>query len=393
MSGQKKERKLKELIRKHNIVKIKYIEDDNNFFFWKELIQEYSNKKGICFIIEDEKLLPLQLRNKCMKCIKDIIDQEVNSLIGLQLTTISNINKKSINGKQLMIKQTKELFEKQIRQLKSQTVCEVLQPSRYINKIITRRAIECVERMLAMNINELKLKDKIKIIQELETEISKIELKNINKIDIKPLYFQIYDIAISRFVKNGIVMKNINIITNKLNDLYFKLSSEQYKSDIIINEIKYISTLKYFQPFILETKYLTTLINNTSLKTTLTTSVNELYSFKSIIKSNSGKWDEQIQFKSLYQYVAYIIGNWNMEYKRIKIYVDDKYPNITDSELKNILIEYKKKNNIKDEPITERKVERSEERKSVVNRQNYTIPNYRLTTNYRGGDTIRSLNR
>jgi hypothetical protein len=396
----RKESKLKSLIKKHKIgINIKYIKDENNFFFWKELIQEYSDKKGICFIIEDEKILPKHLRNKCMKCIKDIIDEEINSLSALQLITEKSINDKlslSTKLKASMIKSTKESFEKTIRQLKSHKVCEILQPSRYIDKITTRRAVECVERMIAMNINDLKLKDKIRIIQELETEIPKIEFKNMNKINIKPLYFQIYDIAISRFVKNGIVMKNINIITNKLNDLYFTLSQENYKLyNTIISEIKYISTLKYFQSFILETKYFTMLLtNNIALKTILTSSIKELYSFKSIFENNKGKWDEQIKFNSINEYVDYIINNSNPEYKdkyilfkRIKLYVNDKYPHVTDSELSNILTKYKKTNNIKEEKKEEKRNERKDERN--YNRQ--IRQNYNFRTNYRGGNIIRNI--
>jgi hypothetical protein len=130
MSGQKKERKLKELIRKHNIVKIKYIEDDNNFFFWKSLLQEYSGKKGMCAFITNKDLLPKNLQNDLKDCISTSIKVEINKCFNYinEIKNVINENKslplhiKTITidtGTQYLKDQRSELFsyldEKEVR--------------------------------------------------------------------------------------------------------------------------------------------------------------------------------------------------------------------------------------------------------------------------------------
>ena len=67
----KKVAKLRDLIRKHfpKAKKLKIVEDDNKFFFWKDLIQQYSSKKSMCIFLEDTDLLPFELRKKLIYCI------------------------------------------------------------------------------------------------------------------------------------------------------------------------------------------------------------------------------------------------------------------------------------------------------------------------------------
>jgi hypothetical protein len=75
---------------------IKVIEQDNKFFFWKELIQEYSDKKGMCIFLDDKSLLPDNLRNELINCIINEINLEINKL-KLYITEVKNsINENKI---------------------------------------------------------------------------------------------------------------------------------------------------------------------------------------------------------------------------------------------------------------------------------------------------------
>src|SRR5271169_6150292 len=63
--------KLKTLITKHFRISPRKIEfDDNKFFFWKDLIQKYSQNNDLCIFLEDKDLLPDELRNELIKCVE-----------------------------------------------------------------------------------------------------------------------------------------------------------------------------------------------------------------------------------------------------------------------------------------------------------------------------------
>jgi hypothetical protein len=78
---------LKQIIKKR-IIKPKYIEENNKFFFWKDLIQEYSSKKGLCEFLKDN--LPKDLPTELKKCSK--ISQEKHILYAIKDEFYDSIN-------------------------------------------------------------------------------------------------------------------------------------------------------------------------------------------------------------------------------------------------------------------------------------------------------------
>src|SRR5579875_1451123 len=78
----KKAKQLRSLILKHfpRARKLHIITEKNDFFHWKSLIQEYSNKKGMCEFVDNKDLLPKELRLELESCISDELQLEIAKL-------------------------------------------------------------------------------------------------------------------------------------------------------------------------------------------------------------------------------------------------------------------------------------------------------------------------
>lgn len=197
--------------------------------------------------------------------------------------------------------------------------------SKNIDKYLQRSIIECIERTLAMNTQKLSLSYRIKIVQELETVIPKIEINIYRKEDdIKPLYFKIYDVIIPRETKDSKLITVIDKLTNFLNDTYedmypnYKLYSH-FK--VVIDKILLISTLIYLKPFINEIEFFI------SERGGLNHIKPDIAYLKSIIHEYiyyKGRWEFPIKTNNVEDYVKYLIDNLNLYMDVINLELPDQ---------------------------------------------------------------------
>lgn len=237
-------KKFKQILKKYNIIKPKIIEDDNKFFFWKDLIQQYSNKNTMCIFLEDKTLLPENLRAELINCFtkyykispKDIILSNLSNKLIEHKIEIKEFNneynklKNKINYyvdfliQNKISKYVNKFENNQLRSLifklldnlmKNTSIGDKIETDiyRYIEienainniikssgiergtcsfirlpiknewfKITQKQIIECMERKLAMNMNSLPLPKKIKILQLIEDSIPSPSYEEINKL-------------------------------------------------------------------------------------------------------------------------------------------------------------------------------------------------------------------
>jgi hypothetical protein len=396
----KRSPKFKQLLKKHHFISPKIIQDKTKFFFWKELLQEYSskNERGLCEFFENDTLITKELKKKLIKCVKDgmkklnkgeskeekgkieITETDLlNEIIELYKIKKDKINKSRIQDLILMLKQkvlsdvkfvyanveTYKSFlikngqnenEAFMNSLKFESklyevvnmikfepdICQFL-TSKSVDKYIQRETIECIERKLAKNIYKLKLKMKILIIKEIERVISKLNVIDYErKIQFKPLYFQIYDVALPGRIKKSEMIQLLDNITTFLNQVYFDYKNVKttgknkvIKYEIkklnkeIINKIELISTFKYYKPFIFESRaliYKLPLNGKDKILKDLT-ELEEYVFNSSKYEPNIDKLDDYILF--LIQYLNLDI-NINIYYKPDADYDQKFYDNYSD---------------------------------------------------------------
>lgn len=204
-----------------------------------------------------------------------------------------------------------------------QPICNFLKVNN--DKYLQRRCIECIESTLAKNIYKLSFSNKIKIVQELETVVPKIQLepqtvnywfklenKQIKPFDyLKPLYFQIYDVMISREKKDSKIITILDHMTGVLNNIYREVLGK-HNSEPIIKQIKLISTLKYLRPFMIETEWLfTKMIELENLKS-FQSDLNYLKSILIDFILIKGRYEFPIETNNLEEYIVYLIENLNL---------------------------------------------------------------------------------
>lgn len=416
---EKKSPKLKLLVRKH--FAIKYKEQDNKFFFWKDLIQQYSYKKDMCIFVQDKTLLTENLQKELHNCflkyyrispkeviltnistkleenkidthtfnteynkLKDKIDyyidflkekkifkyidnSENNHLRLLIFKLLDNLMKNTTMGEQI----EKDIY----RSLELENAMnKVIQVSGIEKAICTfirlsfkeewykrskRQMIECLERTLAMNMNDLPLATKIKVLQLIEKTIPSPNYAEIRKLKkelkIKPLEFQIYLTAIPLVKKNSDVMKALDIITTKLNDDYKEHLLLPSQNKIFINYLRYLSTLIYFRDFVYDTKnYISLYVSDENEQYTLIQSLNLIEE----MRQGKPKWDDNKRFKDVKEFINYLLQKpiIHEEYKRLKtivqvirivlynkvidhimLYVNDLYPDVKREEIEKII--------------------------------------------------------
>lgn len=370
-------KKFKQILKKFNIIKPKIIEDDTKFFFWKELIQQYSSKNNMCIFIENESLLPDNLRLKMINCVKNIMDKynidikqydekeesliffnlektfgssllselyqykdEINNYIIKFLNDeylpiefakiIDNIyynimkNKyPSIDKKELISRKNRihmivyhimndeniiiqeRLLKEKYNKLKSESYyCKFIR-SKKADVILQRKSIECMEKILSMNMHKLSLCNRIKILKILESTLPEINLHDIEyfkrKINIKTLDFQIINIAIRQYSTNSRIIFILENIINDLNIMYLNPSNKE-----LHERIKFISTIKYYKPFIFECKIIISMIKNIILISIshFNNYLNELQ----ILVHESPTYEPIIYINKLEDYIIYLLN-------------------------------------------------------------------------------------
>lgn len=203
-------------------------------------------------------------------------------------------------------------------------LCEFIS-SKNIDKYLQRSIIECIERTLAMNTQKLSLSCRIKIVQELETVIPKIEINIYKKEDdVKPLYFKIYDVIIPRERKDSKLITVIDKLTNFLNDTYEDMYPN-YKLyphfKIMIDKILLISTLTYLKPFINEIEFFISErpgLNHIKPDITYLNSIIHEYIYY------KGRWEFPIKTNNVEDYVKYLIDNLNLYMDVINLELPDQ---------------------------------------------------------------------
>lgn len=79
ISKVKKDR-FKSLVKQHLFITPKYVENNNNFFFWKNLLQEYSHKKSMCIFLQNVDLTSKDLHQQLLNCVHSILKSEIERL-------------------------------------------------------------------------------------------------------------------------------------------------------------------------------------------------------------------------------------------------------------------------------------------------------------------------
>lgn len=338
----KKSLKLKQLISKHfriTPLKIHIKYDDNNFFFWKNLIQEYSNKKSACEFIDNQLLLPQKLRELLKNCIVKELRLEIDKLKKIMIKKkilIEEDKKIPEHDKQHFLDKILSSSKKQLKILtqylsNESSLCNIIKVKN-IDQYLQRRIIECIERTLVMNIQSLPLKYRIKIVKELETVIPKIEIEKeeINywfklekgKIEpfenIKPLHFQIFDVLVP-IIRDKKLITALENITNYLNEFY-KSNYKKLLLQPLINEIKLISTLKFLKPFVNEIEYVI-ILEDYIINKHMDKYTNDLNYIKSILSDYIyiGRYEFPIITNNLEEYIVYLINNLNLYETVLKI--------------------------------------------------------------------------
>lgn len=380
----KKTSKLKQII-KQKIIKPKIIEEDNKFFFWKDLIQQYSYKNSMCIFIEgteflegsgsleNKTLLPDNLRQKLIDCFEykqpikeiflenlteykiDTFDKEFNKIkdkLNLiykflkkdKIVRYTYSNLQSVSLREMIKQFMRKIFisNKNVKIIEEQLYIQIsieysieenielygikkaicmfitIGPHELIKRL-QRQIIECMERTLAMNMNSLSLSNKIRVLRILEEALPSIDFEHIRKLKkelkIKPLYFQIYDTAlkIPTIIKNGPVISALDKITNVLNQRYKnELLKKKSHDNYLIATLKYISTLTYFRDFVYEITFFNFNFGNEKFMTPRTKYfqnediIEEVRLIKHIRKGQP-KWDDNKTFKTLKDFILYLI--------------------------------------------------------------------------------------
>lgn len=451
-----KKNRLKSLVKQHLFITPKYIENNNNFFFWKDLLQQYSYKKSVCVFVKNPDLTSKELHQQLLNCIHSILQTEIDRFKLYSQNVINIIEKDELLPfyiKKMVIENSKaqfddnikiledyikndktiltseyidtfyltikillsdefkineysiDQFNKDIYYIKLKNVLEsknnkllkelfvnfikkkglkqeafienqsVYDPyiNIYKNKLklltsntfncnffndksidvkIKRDVIECIERTLAMNIQNLPLSNRVKITQEIETIVPKIEIQTIVKLkEVNPLYFEIYQKSLRVSDKNSLLPKSVSNIINYLNDKYVKLiqqnKSIKQKSFInrkgtveityeckdknkdicqILDKLKLISTFKFLMFFVNETHNL--------LKYDFFDDRKKIDNDIEIIKSlsfnleyYSGGWSDNKKFETVEEYIYYLINNLNLYIEVLNIKLTKKETN------------------------------------------------------------------
>lgn len=259
--------------------------------------------------------------NKFISGNSNILDNFISQALHKE----SRIPQKTLTDK------IKEEIKDKIKEYESslssnQPICNFLKVNN--DKYLQRRCIECIESTLAKNIYKLSFSNKIKIVQELETVVPKIQLepqtvnywfklenKQIKPFDyLKSLYFQIYDVMISREKKDSKIITALDNITNRLNHIY-KDAIGKSKYLRTTNQIKLISTLKYLQPFVNELEYLEMLSGKSTFKSDLNYLKSILIDFILV----KGRYEFPIETNNLEEYIIYLIENLNLYEELLKL--------------------------------------------------------------------------
>lgn len=257
---------------------------------------------------------------------------------------------------------------KSIKPVNKSKLCDFIK-SKLINKHLQRKVIEYIEYELAMKIYKLKFNEKVKLVQELETVIPKIVINKEEPVkswyeskegkivpieeEIKPLYFQIYDVLLPRVnVKKSQVITALDNIVNGLNEWYYTgvRMSEQYKKDKEfkesmtddINLLKYISTLKYLNPFLIEVEF----YNVSHLfEPSIDSDIAYVYNWaeETDFERYKGMWNFPVDVKDVDEYLKFLLNlpyptiDWvDLEnhsirqgtLNRFKNYITTRFPNI-----------------------------------------------------------------
>lgn len=450
ISNVKKDR-LKSLVKQHLFITPKYIENNNNFFFWKSLLQDYSHKKSVCIFIQNPDLTSKELHEKLLNCIHSILKSEIDRLklysekvieliekdellpIYIKKMVIQNSktqfddiagilekykgNKKiisnfdrfeafyqtikiilkdefkmnsydkeeefwkdvkkfesdyydlskglqeSINDKDYLMltgdfvnfirvknlpkidvnqyDPYPKIFIDKLDSLKGTFNCDFFEDT-YIDVKIKRDVIECIERTLAMNIQKLPLSNRIKITQEIETVVPKIEIETVIKLrEVNPLYFEIYQKSLRVSDKNSLLPKSVSNIINYLNGKYVKLIQENKlikqrtfvnkkgivetsydckvenkrgnKADVckILEGLKLISTFKFLMFFVNETDNLIK-YNFFDDRKLIDSDIDMIKSLSFNLDYYSGGWSDNRKFETVKEYIYYLINNLNL---------------------------------------------------------------------------------
>src|SRR5271156_2337776 len=113
ISNVKKDR-LKSLVKQHLFITPKYIENNNNFFFWKSLLQDYSHKKSVCIFLQNPDLTSKELHEQLLNCIHSILKSEIDRLKLYSEKVIELIEKDEllpIYIKKMVIQNSKTQFD------------------------------------------------------------------------------------------------------------------------------------------------------------------------------------------------------------------------------------------------------------------------------------------
>ena len=349
----KEHKKFKKLVQKHLFDPTR---TENNFFYWKALLQEYN--KDICLWLNDKYLIPKKLNDQIVKCINNLIELEeknMSKFINEHKKYILDTTLISTNIKLSILESTKNIYQNKLQEIKEikDYVAVAGFPCKTYNydENIIRKILECIERELAMNIHYLELKYKINIFKELQKGIPKEKIDEIyefyrgkkkkilkEKEKIKPLYFEIYNTLLPRVSKNSEIIKLLDKITSEINEIYVdNIDRDDRKW------IEYLSTLKYIKPFIIEIKGLD---ESNKFNIDITADLRNLR--QSIEEQNfkkyKGMWEnvkENITFDEYIEYLLnlpyprleYILevyekGQGKLAVRRYKEYIKDKFPKV-----------------------------------------------------------------
>lgn len=240
---------------------------------------------------------------------------------------------------------------------------------------LKRDVIECIERTLAMNIQKLPLPNRIKITQEIETVVPKIEIETVIKLrEVNPLYFEIYQKSLKVSDKNSLLPKSVSNIINYLNNKYVKLIQQNKlikqrtfinKKGIVENSydckvdngdkrkdngdktickildgLKLISTFKFLMFFINETNNLLKydFFNDRKL---IGNDIDIIKSLAFNLEYYSGGWSDNQKFETIKEYTYYLINNLNLFIEILDIKLEEEKKKEEKKDFDQYLSKYK----------------------------------------------------
>jgi len=273
--------------------------------------------------------------------IDEFKDEDINIIFNRMKLRIESILKKYNKGEKVENKGEKV-------ENKEKKLCQFFD-SKTVEKHIKRSVIECMERIIAMNAQKQKLATRIKIIQEIETVVPRINVEMLEKkIEVKPLYFQIYDVILPRFEKEGKTVKTFDEIIYQLNSVYKDLIINKPKDyEYVIRKLRLISTLKYIKPFINEIEWLSRFLSPYEKMNSMLV---YLKTKSDLLKEFKGRWEFPINTNNMEEYIIYLINNLNLYSIVIDIDLpkrenkeESKYYEQYGGELRVLLFEYLQK--------------------------------------------------